>query len=1440
MLNSKDVLIMKVVKPSRRSSGIVQFVKHHALDLIREVALVDPILYDLMSQKLITKDQYDKLCSNTTSQKKMRELYKFVSGWSDGRNVTFYDSLLKHNKKLIKYLEHQDKLPTPHKEHFVDRHQQELIKGMTSMMELILPHLRKERLLKKDQFHKISTEATPKEKMEMLYYYIKTWDITHKDIFYDILKKLNCQIISRLEEKDKKKPLKPTFSKHFVDRHHQDLINWVYVLQPILDSLLKQHLLSKEQYESICSKINSQEKMRDLYNVVRGWGDGDKDTLYNALGNHNRLLIRDLEYQDMEWPLPSRTFSMSLNQSKWTHKHLLLYTLEYLLLEELKHFTKKLSNFTYKDRPTLQFGMLENEDSTSLSDKLINHYGEFTALDVTNQVLKSISLNRFAVELQDGIHLCGLRRPEVILTFIMDELEQFDFRLFKDKLFELHKEDKHPIPKRLVDCADRITTTDLLIWIYGEKEAMLVTVQILCKLYSFERSEKVERLTRDLENWIVTQGINKQDFREGEVAASKVTVESFAPQPGSSQDFDFQVLEKANLDQSEPNSASQTGPKHQVSSKEENTQSCRMTFDLKNEMKCSVCLEVFTDPTTLMCGHNFCMKCIEKSWNSQSQGKYTCPNCKHKFEDKPKLKVNCALREVARIIKPRWSKPKNGEMNCTYCTETTEDAVKSCLLCEALLCNIHLNVHSKEKEHILIEPTTSFKERKCSIHNKVLEHYCIDDDVCVCSLCCIYGEHKGHQVEKVTKAAEKKKNDLRNVQKELTCKEKNIEELLKCCGEAQAASDTELFHKLLEVLELKVPGDTSIQEGWSLFSVPDLIQKAEKRKNQLSQKIDNIKKCQEMDPILFLQDQKKERVNKSFQSQTVDASETFPKETSNSSSRVDDVDWDPCEQSDDPEKMHLTSSFSESFQSNEDVLDMSTGGYVSSPFEGRNHDDTLNSYPGGSLHSIDLDNLSEEISVSSSDSVIVDWSTVEEDNDSDKNLLSCSRESLQSQRHALSLSEESSISSHLDDVDCDLCGKDHDPDDILIVPEINGNTYKLELKSAGLFRCSKTGIKFQVRHPVTMEYELESWYEYMEFLRYQGSEVVGPLFNIKTPQEPDIVSAVYLPHYVCLKELSEGTSRIICAHFKDGNLSVEKPARILPFHVVLENPSFSPLGTLWHYLPDMLTKHIPIHGKVLLYFRVVGKNHVQYQIHLYLVPIFTTMSQDLEKSKENNGFEKIDKPSRTTSRIYTEKKFIVRGSTITHVMPTELEMLSISPLDNFVDIIINAPVDIIELCLVQKDSEENVWGCLMSTGEIEMLQPTIPKLKRPKEEMDMEDEQQGQPSKKAKQVSLPRSLSELLLNTLQKIPEKKFEEFKKCLTDEEFLIRNQYDSMRTSELENKDRMEVSGLLIRRYTTEKALPITFLVLDRIGEKQLAKNLRPCLDAKTLNDIDATIL
>ncbi|XP_073491877.1 uncharacterized protein [Aquarana catesbeiana] len=1271
-------------------ASMVHFINQHSMDLIREVTMVDPMLDDLLQQNLLTQEQYDEIRSHPTSQKKMRDFYKYVRSWSDHKKVILYELLMKYNELTVKYLNHQDKQPSPAKmEHFVDRHREVLIQSIPQPMP-ILDGLMSVGLLTSEHYDTIWSEQTSREKMRMLYSYIRGWGNTDKDILYEILKKENRPLIRNLEENGMAQSLKPV-KKHFVDRHRHDLINWVYELQPILDSLLNPNLLTKEQYDSICSKTTPQEKMTELYCLIEDWGDGDKDKLYDLLGKYNRLLIRDLEYKDMKWPLTSRSSSMSLDQSKWTPKDLLLYSLEYLFLDEFSHFKKELSGFVYYDKPAIPLGHLANADSMYISDKLIDYYGGFTALDVTVHVLKLVGLIRFAEELQEDIDLCGLRTPEVILVYILDKLEQYNFMQFKNNLSELCEEDKHPFPQRLKDSADRITTADLLILLNGKQEALNVTVRILHNIH-------VMRLARDLENWVSPHGSKKHAvFHQGEVGASKLTEQSSSLKPGSSKDFDFQAGMK--IDHPDQSSVIQTGAEAQVSFKEENTQSTRKLSDLRCEMECPVCIDILSDPTTLMCGHNFCMKCIETAFNNQKKNNLFCPVCKQKYESRPILKINYALRKVARFFKSRLSKSNNGDLNCTYCIEDPGVAVKSCLLCETSLCDEHLNLHSKKEEHILIEPTTYFKERKCSIHNKVFEHYCTDDDVCVCSWCCIYGDHRDHQVEKVTKAAEKKKNDLRKVQEELDRKKINTEKLLTPDTEAQKVSDAELVRKLLEDLEL-ISDDTSTQEDQASFSVSDLIKKAEERKDQMSHQIEDIIKiCQETDPILFLQE--------------------------------------------------LKNAFcSESFQSHGEVLKI--------------------------------------------------------------------------------LPEEASSSSHLDEIDCDLCGKDHDPDDTLVFPDINGNSYRLELTSAGLFRCSETGIKFQVKGPVTIEYELDSWDNYIAYLQHQGSEVLGPLFNIKTPQEPHIVCAVYLPHYLCLKELSEDTSWIRCAHFIDGNMSVEKPTRILPFHVVLENPSFSDLGVFcWNALPSAVTKRIPIHGRVLLYFRVIGKTCEEYQLHLYLVPSFAPISKDLEKEKQEMGYVKVDKPPRTRRTIYTEKNYIVKGPDEARIDPTELDVRCISPKDNFTDITIDAAVKTFGLDLVQEDSKDKVWGCHMSTGTIEQLWSDWEKNKRPEDQKESVDEHQRQPI----EVSLKHegsSCRDLLMSILDDMKDQSFKAFKACLNDGKFLRPHQ--KIPCADLEHADRLKVADLLVRRYTEEKAPDVTVTILEAIKEANLAKELRSKIGVK----------
>ncbi|XP_040212044.1 apoptosis-associated speck-like protein containing a CARD [Rana temporaria] len=83
-------------------------------------------------------------------------------------------------------------------------------------------------------------------------------------------------------------------SKHFVDRHREALISRMYAVDGVLDGLLQANLLDDEHYDRVRCQNTSQDKMRELYTYIRGWGNKDKDTLFNILLNKNRPLIQDL------------------------------------------------------------------------------------------------------------------------------------------------------------------------------------------------------------------------------------------------------------------------------------------------------------------------------------------------------------------------------------------------------------------------------------------------------------------------------------------------------------------------------------------------------------------------------------------------------------------------------------------------------------------------------------------------------------------------------------------------------------------------------------------------------------------------------------------------------------------------------------------------------------------------------------------------------------------------------------------------------------------------------------------------------------------------------------------------------------------------------------------------------------------------------------------
>lgn len=98
-------------KPSTGGAGArpsdKHFVDKHREEIISRCTLVDPILDRLLSLELLTDEQYDSVRAMTTTQNKMRELYKFIIAWGAADKEKFYNALKTHNAPLVRDLEGQ-------------------------------------------------------------------------------------------------------------------------------------------------------------------------------------------------------------------------------------------------------------------------------------------------------------------------------------------------------------------------------------------------------------------------------------------------------------------------------------------------------------------------------------------------------------------------------------------------------------------------------------------------------------------------------------------------------------------------------------------------------------------------------------------------------------------------------------------------------------------------------------------------------------------------------------------------------------------------------------------------------------------------------------------------------------------------------------------------------------------------------------------------------------------------------------------------------------------------------------------------------------------------------------------------------------------------------------------------------------------------------------
>ncbi|XP_003976420.2 E3 ubiquitin-protein ligase TRIM39-like [Takifugu rubripes] len=239
----------------------------------------------------------------------------------------------------------------------------------------------------------------------------------------------------------------------------------------------------------------------------------------------------------------------------------------------------------------------------------------------------------------------------------------------------------------------------------------------------------------------------------------------------------------------------------------------------EKQFQCAICQQVFTNPVTTPCGHNFCKECIQTVWESSEICK--CPTCGKTFSSRPEMSINTAFKEMAEALRSICSSAsplpaaEPGEVVCDVCAATSLQvkAIKSCLVCLTSYCEAHLEPHERVttlKLHRLITPVNNLPERMCKKHERLLEMFCRDEQRCVCQFC-TETEHKHHQAVAIADESRSRKIQIKNtmeafrqmIQERLT----KVEEIQNCLkfsvvnAEDEMKNCDRLFSSLIHSVE---------------------------------------------------------------------------------------------------------------------------------------------------------------------------------------------------------------------------------------------------------------------------------------------------------------------------------------------------------------------------------------------------------------------------------------------------------------------------------------------------------------------------------------------------------------------------------------------------------------------------------------------------------------
>uniref|UniRef100_UPI00398EAE99 zinc-binding protein A33-like n=1 Tax=Pristiophorus japonicus TaxID=55135 RepID=UPI00398EAE99 len=252
-----------------------------------------------------------------------------------------------------------------------------------------------------------------------------------------------------------------------------------------------------------------------------------------------------------------------------------------------------------------------------------------------------------------------------------------------------------------------------------------------------------------------------------------------------------------------------------------------MAASLAEEAICPICMDFFTDPVLLECGHNFCRSCISQCWEKKETN--SCPECREEFPE-----INLRVNRVAANLAEKARK-------------------------------LTLNPKETESKH------------HCEEHQEELKLFCETDKKLICVICRDAREHREHRFMPIKEAVGIYKDRLKSSLDSLTEKksealETELKQKQQISGVREQSSSLQThitseftkMHQILTEKEQRLIRDLREQEGKILETMEKNLREIQENLNSIQEEVSKLQKQMEQeDGLIFLKEEthQKQRIS---------------------------------------------------------------------------------------------------------------------------------------------------------------------------------------------------------------------------------------------------------------------------------------------------------------------------------------------------------------------------------------------------------------------------------------------------------------------------------------------------------------------------------------------------------------------------------------------------